>query len=69
MLWHLYYDRRLLADAYEFSELPVRHNEDGLNADLAHTLPWGLPAHEDPGSAHVKTYLLLQVRTIRSHVR
>jgi activating signal cointegrator complex subunit 3 len=51
---------RLLADAYEFSELPVRHNEDTLNSELAQTLPW--PVDEsDLGSAHAKTYLLLQV--------
>jgi replicative superfamily II helicase len=31
---------RLLCDAYEFSELPVRHNEEHLNADLADDLPW-----------------------------
>lgn len=31
---------RLLCDAYEFSELPVRHNEEHLNADLADELPW-----------------------------
>ena len=28
----------LLCDAREFAELPVRHNEDGLNADLAAAL-------------------------------
>jgi Sec63 Brl domain len=53
---------RLLADAYEFSELPVRHNEDALNSELAQTLPW--PVDEgDMGSAHAKTHLLLQVST------
>lgn len=31
---------RLLCQAYEFSELPVRHNEEHLNADLASDLPW-----------------------------
>ena len=31
---------RLLCQAYEFSELPVRHNEEHLNADLANDLPW-----------------------------
>lgn len=28
-----------LCDAHEFDELPVRHNEDGLNETLAQTLP------------------------------
>lgn len=28
-----------LCDSREFDELPVRHNEDGLNEDLAKTLP------------------------------
>ena len=31
---------QLLCDAFEFSELPVRHNEEHLNADLADELPW-----------------------------
>ena len=31
---------RLLCQAYEFAELPVRHNEEHLNADLASDLPW-----------------------------
>ena len=31
---------RLLCQAYEFAELPVRHNEEHLNADLADDLPW-----------------------------
>jgi hypothetical protein len=30
-----------LAHTYEFSELPVRHNEEQLNAQLADELPWG----------------------------
>lgn len=42
---------RLLCDAYEFSELPVRHNEEHLNADLADELPWnsgeGRTSHHD----------------------
>ena len=31
---------KLLADCTEFAEVPVRHNEDLLNADLAKVLPW-----------------------------
>ena len=31
---------QLLADAFEFAELPVRHNEDELNGELAKLVPW-----------------------------
>jgi activating signal cointegrator complex subunit 3 len=50
---------KLLADAHEYDELPVRHNEDQLNAQLAEELPWEV----DPlalDDAHTKAYLLLQ---------
>ena len=30
----------LLCDAAEYDELPVRHNEELLNAELARTVPW-----------------------------
>ena len=56
---------RLLCDAFEFAELPVRHNEDLLNAELAGTLPW----ETDPdsfGSAHTKAFLLMQAHFMRS---
>jgi len=52
---------RLLAEATEYDELPVRHNEDKINYDLS-TLTrykvddWHLPL----GDAHVKTFLLVQ---------
>ncbi|KAJ1446965.1 Sec63 Brl domain-containing protein [Pelagophyceae sp. CCMP2097] len=55
----------MLCDAREFAELPVRHNEDKLNEDLAATLPGprdALPddsAFDDP---HVKARLLLHAR-------
>lgn len=50
-----------LSLATEFDELPVRHNEDLVNAELAKNLPYdadgfGLPLW-DP---HVKAFLLLQ---------
>ncbi|CAN0437591.1 unnamed protein product, partial [Discosporangium mesarthrocarpum] len=51
---------RLLADAQEFAELPVRHNEDGLNRDLAKSLPWQLAGEEELDSPHAKAFLLLQ---------
>ena len=40
----------LLTDAAEFDELPVRHNEDNLNADLSKLVRWPLPPgmYDDP---------------------
>lgn len=32
----------LLAESHEYEELPVRHNEDGLNAQLAASLTWSV---------------------------
>lgn len=50
---------RLLCDAQEFNELPVRHNEDRLNMELARKVP--LPIRDaDADSPHVKAYLLFQ---------
>ena len=31
---------QLLCDAFEYEELPVRHNEDELNGELAKLVPW-----------------------------
>lgn len=46
-------------DAEEYAELPVRHNEDQLNSQLAQQLP--LPVNPNSfDSAHTKTHLLLQ---------
>ena len=50
---------KLVCDAYEFSEIPVRHNEDLLNSELAQQLPWAV----DPtcyGESNTKAFLLLQ---------
>lgn len=54
----------LLSEAKEYSELPVRHNEDKMNAELAQSVLWKL---EDPDyeSPHTKTYLLLQAHFSR----
>lgn len=55
---------KLISDAYEFSEIPVRHNEDLLNADLAEIAPW----HVDPTTflqENTKAYLLLQAHLYR----
>lgn len=46
-------------DAEEYSELPVRHNEDQLNSQLAQQLPLQVNPHSFD-SAHTKTHLLLQ---------
>jgi len=52
---------RLLSDACEFDEVPVRHNEEELCRALAKFCPWKVDqlALDDP---HVKTFLLLQAR-------
>eukprot|EP01105_Mastigella_eilhardi_P023253 TRINITY_DN5830_c0_g1_i2.p1 TRINITY_DN5830_c0_g1~~TRINITY_DN5830_c0_g1_i2.p1 ORF type:complete len:744 (-),score=171.52 TRINITY_DN5830_c0_g1_i2:169-2400(-) len=49
----------VLTAATEYDGLPVRHNEDGINAQLAADLPWvdRRARMEDP---HVKASLLLQ---------
>uniref|UniRef100_A0AAQ5YS41 Activating signal cointegrator 1 complex subunit 3 n=1 Tax=Amphiprion ocellaris TaxID=80972 RepID=A0AAQ5YS41_AMPOC len=49
----------ILTDAEEYAELPVRHNEDQLNSQLAQQLPLQVnPNSYD--SPHTKTHLLLQ---------
>eukprot|EP01029_Cantina_marsupialis_P030667 TRINITY_DN838_c0_g1_i1.p1 TRINITY_DN838_c0_g1~~TRINITY_DN838_c0_g1_i1.p1 ORF type:complete len:272 (-),score=72.63 TRINITY_DN838_c0_g1_i1:832-1647(-) len=52
---------KLLTDASEFSELPVRHCEDELNTKLAQSCPWPVRdlSYESP---HTKAFLLLQAR-------
>jgi activating signal cointegrator complex subunit 3 len=52
---------RDLSDAPEFDDVPVRHNEDELNAELAKFCPWKVDsfAFDDP---HVKAFLLLQAK-------
>ena len=56
---------RVLCDASEFDELPVRHNEEHVNAQMGAELPWASPhlAYESP---HVKAQLLLQAHFARS---
>lgn len=55
-----------MSNATEYDELPVRHNEDLINAELSRNLPYagtnfGLPMW-DP---HVKAFLLLQAHMAR----
>lgn len=51
----------ILSNSQEYAELPVRHNEDKLNSELAKKLPITLPSHA-MDSSHTKTHLLLQVK-------
>ena len=51
---------RVLCDASEFDELPVRHNEEHVNAQMARELPWRVD-EASCDSPHVKAQLLLQV--------
>ncbi|CAG2116212.1 unnamed protein product, partial [Medioppia subpectinata] len=53
-----------LCNAYEYNELPVRHNEDILNATLATTCPIKLSRHP-MDSPHTKANLLLQAHITR----
>jgi activating signal cointegrator complex subunit 3 len=57
----------LLCGAAEYDELPVRHNEDRVNAELAPLVRWSLnpKTMDDP---HTKANLLLQVRLVVSSV-
>jgi activating signal cointegrator complex subunit 3 len=50
---------RIMCDAYEFSEQPVRHNEDKYNEELAKMCPMKVDplTYDNP---HTKTFLLLQ---------
>ena len=53
-----------MTDTEEYAELPVRHNEDELNAELARDCP--LPVVDSTmDSPHTKAYLLLQAHFSR----
>eukprot|EP01135_Chromosphaera_perkinsii_P001316 Nk52_evm43s164 gene=Nk52_evmTU43s164 len=56
---------KVLSDSAEFAELPVRHNEDLHNEELAKELPFAPPPNTFD-SSHTKTFLLLQARLCRS---
>jgi antiviral helicase SLH1 len=52
---------RLLAEATEYDELPVRHNEDRINHDLSNLTRYKIDDwNVHPGDAHVKAFLLVQ---------
>lgn len=55
---------KVVADSYEFSMLPVRHNEDQINSELAEKLPIAVDAHS-MDSSNTKTHLLLQAHFSR----
>lgn len=55
----------VLSEAEEYAELPVRHNEDQLNSELAQRLPVPVNPHSYD-SAHTKTHLLLQAHFSRA---
>ncbi|XP_050739858.1 activating signal cointegrator 1 complex subunit 3-like [Eriocheir sinensis] len=54
----------LMTEAHEYSELPVRHNEDLLNGDLAKSCPLEVSQYT-LDSPHTKTFLLLQAHLSR----
>ncbi|KAL3883314.1 hypothetical protein ACJMK2_029590 [Sinanodonta woodiana] len=49
----------ILSNATEYAQLPVRHNEDQINSDLAKQVPIEVNK-TSYDSAHTKTHLLLQ---------
>jgi activating signal cointegrator complex subunit 3 len=58
----------VLCDSDEYSELPVRHNEDLLNRDLEKELPWSVQSHQLYDSPHAKAFLLLQAHLTRTNL-
>ncbi|XP_073703976.1 activating signal cointegrator 1 complex subunit 3 [Garra rufa] len=57
----------ILSEAEEYAELPVRHNEDQLNSELAQRLPLQVNPHSYD-SAHTKTHLLMQAHFSRAQL-
>ncbi|XP_013419499.1 activating signal cointegrator 1 complex subunit 3-like isoform X1 [Lingula anatina] len=55
----------MLSDAHEYAELPVRHNEDQINSELAPRLPLAVNPHSYD-SAHTKAHLLFQAHFSQS---
>jgi activating signal cointegrator complex subunit 3 len=54
----------ILCNCSEYEELPVRHNEDKINAQLAELVPWAVD-NRTIDSPHTKTNLLLQMHFSR----
>nr|XP_014343473.1 PREDICTED: activating signal cointegrator 1 complex subunit 3 [Latimeria chalumnae] len=55
----------VLTSAEEYSDLPVRHNEDQMNSELAQQLPVEVDPHSFD-SSHTKAHLLLQAHFSRA---
>lgn len=55
----------MLCEAQEFAELPVRHNEDKLNLELAKRVPHSIDVRR-ADSPHVKAFLLFQAHFQRA---
>ncbi|XP_006881253.1 PREDICTED: activating signal cointegrator 1 complex subunit 3 [Elephantulus edwardii] len=55
----------ILSDAEEYTDLPVRHNEDHMNSELAKCLPIEVNPHSFD-SPHTKAHLLLQAHLSRA---
>ena len=55
----------VLCDATEFDQLPVRHNEDHMNEDLAKNCPLESSNSRSMESPNTKTFLLLQAHFSR----
>ena len=58
---------KILTDCKEFAEMPVRHNEDLLNTELAKQCPVQLNAYT-MDSPHQKVHLLLQSHFCRNQL-
>ncbi|OZC07839.1 Sec63 domain protein [Onchocerca flexuosa] len=56
---------KVLADCPEYDEIPVRHNEDQINAQLQQVMPLKLPANAAMDSSHTKAFLLLEAHLSR----
>lgn len=54
----------LMTLVHEYSELPVRHNEDNLNGELAKRCPIDVNSYT-LDSSHTKAHLLLQAHMSR----
>lgn len=54
----------ILTKTYEYEELPVRHNEDKINEQLANEVPWAVDSRTFD-SPHTKAHLLLQAHFSR----
>jgi len=51
---------KVISDAREFEEIPLRHNEDNYNEALSKICPYSLPKKQYD-SSNYKTYLLFQM--------